>query len=62
MTGTTVFVPTPVQWDAWCEASGFPEAKGRRDEILEYTAIETINQKASGAKFQISENWIEIEF
>lgn len=62
MTGTTIFVPTPEQWDGWCESSGFPEAKGRRDEILSFVAVETIRQKTSGANYELRENWIEIRF
>lgn len=62
MTGTTIFVPTPGQWDRWCDASGFAEAKGRRDEILPFVAVETTRQKTSGARFEISDNWIEILF
>ncbi len=62
MTGTTIFVPTPEQWDGWCDSSGVPEAKGRRDEILSFVAVETIRQKTSGAKFEVSDNWIEILF
>lgn len=61
-TGATVFVPTPDEWELLVESCGFADARGRREEILEFIAIETIRQKTSGARFEISDNWIEIEF
>ncbi len=62
MSGTTVFVPPPGQWDKSCESAGFAAAAGRRNEILERTAVEVCRQKASGAKYEIGDNWLEFVF
>jgi hypothetical protein len=59
MTGATVFVPTPAQWDAFCESGFFT---GRRQEILERIGEELCRQQTSNGKFRIEDNWLEIIF
>ncbi len=59
MTGATVFVPTPLQWEAFCKADNFT---GRRQEILENLGAELCRQQTSNGTFEIYDQWVEIIF
>jgi hypothetical protein len=61
MSGATIFVPTPAQWDAYWAGTAHC-ATGRRQEILERVAAEVRRQQASGAEISIEDNWIEFTF
>jgi hypothetical protein len=62
MTGATVFVPTPQQWENFCKTRNFPNGDGRRQEVLENLGTELCRQQTSNGTFEISDNWLEIIF
>ena len=61
-TGATIFVPTPENWNAFCESRGMEAAKDRRLEILETTGREICRRQTLNGTFQIEDNWLEILF
>src|SRR2546423_894642 len=60
--GAEVYVPTPYEWDVFCEKSAADWARGRRQEILERLAQEYCRQRAKKAKWRIADHWILISF
>jgi hypothetical protein len=46
--GVSLTVPTPAQWDPFCERHGLANGKGRRDEILNRVAQFAITWYGSG--------------
>jgi hypothetical protein len=60
--GVTIYVPTPQEWDAYCEKYDAVWAKGRRREILERVAQEVRRQKVKSARFEILDHWVELSF
>lgn len=57
-----IYVPTPEEWDAFCEKRDAGWAKGRRLEILVRLAEEIRKQKAKSAKVSIEDHWIILSF
>lgn len=62
MNGALIFAPSPQHWNYFCGKNDLPEAQNRRDEILARVCEEVINQKASGAKYEIGDDYISISF
>ena len=60
--GITIFVPTPEEWDAYCEEHRAAWAKGRRQEILQRLAEEVRRRKVKSAKIKIEDQWVELIF
>jgi hypothetical protein len=60
--GALLFVPSPQHWNTLCASSDFPQAKNRRDEILNRICEGVIHQKALGAKYEIGDDYISISF
>ncbi len=60
--GALLFVPSPPRWNNFCERNDFPQARNRRDEILEGISKEVIRQKTSGAEYTISDDYSSISF
>ena len=60
--GVEIYVPSPEEWNEYCNEHKADWAKDRRTEILERVAQEVCRQKAKQAKVSIKENWIDIEF
>jgi len=62
MNGALIFVPSPSRWNYFCGENDLPEANDRRDEILRKVCQEIISRKASGAKYEIGDDYISISF
>ena len=60
--GALLFVPSPLRWNNFCEKNDFPQARNRRNEILESVCGEVIRQKTSGAEYTIGDDYISISF
>jgi hypothetical protein len=60
--GVDMFVPTPEQWDAFCQSRDAAWAKGKRQEILAQVAEEVRKQKATSAVVTIADNWVHFAF
>ena len=60
--GVDMFVPTPEQWDAYCQSRGAVWAQGKRHDILGRVAEEVRRQKAASAVVTIEDNWIHFAF
>ena len=60
--GAAVSVPTPQEWDAYCEKDDAGWAVGRRMEILERVAHEVRRQKEKTAVISYRDGWIILAF
>lgn len=60
--GFDIYVPTPGEWDAFCEEHGAGEAKGRRQEILQKVAEEVRRKEAKKAKVTTDDTGISFSF
>lgn len=61
-TGAYIFVPTPENWNVFCESHKSEAAKDRRQEILETIGCEICRRQTFDGTFQIKDNWLEILF
>lgn len=60
--GALLFVKSPKHWNNFCDSHDLPEARNRREEILEKVSREVIRQQASGADYEIGDDFISISF
>ena len=58
--GVEIYVPSPEEWNKYCNEHKADWAKDRRTEILERVAQEVCRQKAKNAKVRINYDWIDI--
>jgi hypothetical protein len=57
--GIGITVPTPQEWDAYCEKHGAVWAKGRREKILQRLARRMLQLHGNGY-FDMEDDWISI--
>jgi|SRR5437588_5137888 len=60
--GFEIYVPSPSEWDEFCEQSDFSQCRGRREEILQRLAEEIRKKKAKTAKVTIDDHGISFSF
>lgn len=62
MDGAYIWAPPPDQWDAYWASNHQAGAAGRRDEILQRVASETVRKRAQSAAFTIDDDGINLKF
>jgi hypothetical protein len=62
ISGATIFVRTPEEWENNSQSEAASWTKGRRQEILERLAEGVRQQRAQAAKISIEDHWIELTF
>ena|ERR1043165_548375 len=60
--GIEIAVPSPYEWDSYCEEKDANWAKGRRQEILEIIAKEYCRQRMKKGIWRITDYWILVSF
>jgi hypothetical protein len=62
MSGATIFVRTPDEWEKNSQSQDASWTSGRRQEILERLAEDVRRQQAPSARIEIEDHWIELTF
>ena len=62
MSGVIVSIPSDEKWNVYCESVNALWAQNRKPEIARRIGDEICRQKASAAKVEIEDEWINLLF
>src|SRR2546423_15277003 len=58
--GDGIIIPSPTEWNKYCEKRGADWAKERREEILQRVAQSFLKRRYGNGSFEITDRWVYI--